>query len=172
MEITIKIEELNEEELNERFEIIKRASYNKKPLPEDFEPDRVELDYCEEIKRVYENYRLAIKNEQESKHIIDRYFNKYKTDKAVYFLILESAKAVLETRKKTGQLTKRMITLDFDTYKEAENLLCQLFEVTLDSVTANELQRTFVKYLKTGCKPQEEVTTDDQHDNADGETCA
>lgn len=172
MEITIKIEEMNEDKLRQRFDIIKRTAYNKKPLPEDFEPDRLDLDYYEKIRIVYENYRLQIKTEDESKKKVELYFNTYKTDKAIRFLRLEAAKAVLETRKKTGQLTKQMITLDFDTYNQAENLLQRFFEVTLDSVTANELQRTFVQYLKTGCKPQEEVTADDKHDSADGEACA
>lgn len=171
MEIIIKNKELSEEELKRRFEILKRTGYNGKSLPEDFEADSVDLDYVEKVKRVYSNFRLQIKSEEESKHIIDRYFNTYKTDKAVYLLRLESAKAVLETRKKTGQLTRRMSTFDFDTYKEAENLIYQLFEVTLDRPTADSL-KPFIEYLKTGCRPPKEVKTDDQHDNADGEACA
>ena len=172
MEILIKAEEMNEEELRAQFNVIKLAAYNRKPLPEDFEPDSIDLDYAEKVKRVYNNYRLQIQTEEESKHIIDRYFNNYKTEKAVFWMGLESAKAVLETRKKTGQLTKQMIDLDFSTYSEAESLIQKLFEITLDSVTASELQRTFVQYLKTGCKPQKEVTDDDQHNNADGQACA
>ena len=59
----------------------------------------------------------------------------------------------------------------FETYKEAESLIFQLLEVVLDRPTADSL-KPFVDYLKTGCKPEKEVTEDDQHDNADGETCA
>lgn len=172
MEILIKAEEMNEEELRAQFNVIKLAAYNRKPLPEDFEPDSIDLDYAEKVKRVYNNYRLQIQTEEESKHIIDRYFNNYKTEKAVFWMGLESAKAILETRKKTGQLTKQMIDLDFSTYSEAESLLQKLFEITLDGVTASELQRTFVQYLKTGCKPKKEVTDDDQHDSSDGQACA
>lgn len=171
MEITIKIEEMNEDKLRQRFDIIKRTAYNKKPLPDDFEPDRLDLDFYEKIKRVYENYRLQIKTEDESKKKVELYFNTYKTDKAIRFLKLEAAKAVLETRKKTGQVTRQMVTLDFSRYEEAIKLLYQLFEITLDRPTAQAL-KPFVEYLKTGYKPQEEVTADDKHDSADGEACA
>ena len=49
MEILIKAEEMNEEELRAQFNVIKLAAYNRKPLPEDFEPDSIDLDYAEKV---------------------------------------------------------------------------------------------------------------------------
>lgn len=172
MEIIIRIDEKTEDEYNRTFDLLKECARDNKPLPDDFEDDEIDLEYLERIKRVYINFKLSIGTKEDLQALGTRYRKKYIQKKAYHYWRLSVANEDLEKRKKTGQITKKMVTLDFDTYSQAESLLQKLFEITLDSVTAKELQRTFVQYLKTGCKPQKEVTDDDQHDNADGQACA